>query len=529
MTLVFYRSAYFWGMVSLFGFLLATRRNADRKLDTNLFKAYMGMLLPLAGQVMLVLPLCPQPRFSLGGWHWWAGSLFLFIAAGWIISGLVFSSAWRRDRLQIPIRIGGPYEYIRNPVYLGLLLLAFGLAVGFRSLLGVVLMPVWFLGALFLTVVEEKRFHELLGPAYLEYKRTVPGRFLPRTLFRHEVVVLSYPFKNLVFRGGGVKGMAYVGVLEGLDQRGILDQIERVGGASVGAITAMLVSFRLSLAETLAFFDTMDFSRVTQQTAPFELRRWPAFLEREINELAGDVEGLRRLLRKYGWYSSEYVYEWVQHVIAVHCDGNRRATFVDFRQRGFRDLYMVATNISRGTAEVFSADTTPDVAVADAVRLSMSIPLYFEALQFDGQKFGQGDFYIDGGVLNNYPVQIFDQRRFAVDNPWFLGEVNWETLGCFLYNPGEFRRDLPIRNFRDYMSILFENMSRGQQFVAFENSRLDRRRTIKIDIHDVESTDFFIQPGDAKYQEMVEAGRQAAIDYLDQYVPPASLLEEEWL
>ena len=97
-----------------------------------------------------------------------------------------------------------------------------------------------------------------------------------------------------------------------------------------------------------------------------------------------DEECYERFLKNYGWYTSAYFYEWIGEVIAEKFEGNPRATFADFRERGFRDLYIVAANLSRHRAEVFSADDTPNVAVADAVRMSMSIPIFFEALRFDG-------------------------------------------------------------------------------------------------------------------------------------------------
>ena len=45
-----------------------------------------------------------------------------------------------------------------------------------------------------------------------------------------------YHFSNLVFEGGGVKGIAYAGALEELENKGILQNIRRVGGTSTGAI-----------------------------------------------------------------------------------------------------------------------------------------------------------------------------------------------------------------------------------------------------------------------------------------------------
>lgn len=51
---------------------------------------------------------------------------------------------------------------------------------------------------------------------------------------------MAYHFRNLVFEGGGVKGIAYVGAMEVLEEKGILKNITRVGGTSAGAINALL-------------------------------------------------------------------------------------------------------------------------------------------------------------------------------------------------------------------------------------------------------------------------------------------------
>jgi len=50
---------------------------------------------------------------------------------------------------------------------------------------------------------------------------------------------MAYHFKNLVFEGGSVKGIAYVGALRLLEEKGIMGGIRRVGGTSAGAINAV--------------------------------------------------------------------------------------------------------------------------------------------------------------------------------------------------------------------------------------------------------------------------------------------------
>lgn len=62
---------------------------------------------------------------------------------------------------------------------------------------------------------------------------------------------MAYPFRNLVLESGGVKGIAYVGALAILEEKGILPQITRVGETSAGAINAVLLGVGYTRAEML--------------------------------------------------------------------------------------------------------------------------------------------------------------------------------------------------------------------------------------------------------------------------------------
>jgi NTE family protein len=337
-------------------------------------------------------------------------------------------------------------------------------------------------------------------------------------------VLEIFPFKNLVLQGGGVRAFAYHGVLQVLDERGILSQIERVGGSSAGALTAMLLSFRLSAAETIKLFNSIDFQRVTTREANQRVTRTlrtPRAIEDQLERVRGNVDALNRLFRHYGWYTYDYPQEWLYKTIAAHCAGNPRVTFADFRECGFRDLYVVATNLTQHQTVVFCADNTPDVAVADAVVMSGLIPLFFEAVRFDGSQLGQGDFYADGGILDNYPIHVFDHLRFAEENSRFVYGVNWETLGCRLCAlPDCVRHRQSITNILGYVQNLFEVMIEAQQ-VIYANNPVDQLRSINIDDCCVSTTDFQIIPGEhPKYAQLVEAGRSATRDYLAHYRLP---------
>lgn len=76
--------------------------------------------------------------------------------------------------------------------------------------------------------------------------------------------------------------------------------------------------------------------------------------------------------------------------------------------KGFRDIYFIGTNISTGFAEVFSYERTPRICIADAVRISMSMPLFFAS-----KRSPRGDVYVDGGLIDNYPIKLFDRKEYV--------------------------------------------------------------------------------------------------------------------
>ncbi len=73
---------------------------------------------------------------------------------------------------------------------------------------------------------------------------------------------MTYQFKNLIFEGGGVKGIAYVGAIKLLEEKGIISNIVRVGGTSAGAINALLVGLGYTSAQTLNIMNKLNFKEL---------------------------------------------------------------------------------------------------------------------------------------------------------------------------------------------------------------------------------------------------------------------------
>src|SRR5215212_5115448 len=220
-----------------------------------------------------------------------------------------------------------------------------------------------------------------------------------------------YPYKNLVFEGGGVKGIAYGGALEVLEQSQITPQVEKVAGTSAGAITATMVALGYTASEFIEIMMNLDFGKL---------------------EDGSDIGGPIRLIERYGWFKGDYFLNLMQSYVGQKA-GDARATFGELKaQGGFKELYVFGTDLSKQAVQEFSHRATPDVAVADAVRISMSIPFFFESRGY------AGGVYCDGGVLNNYPISTFDAQYTAADPETGYTMLhrtpNAETLGFHLDN-----------------------------------------------------------------------------------------------
>jgi NTE family protein len=518
--LEFYRNPFFWAGVSLLGLLGAnTATNTHFGKKFPIFGQLSGFLFSL-GRIIMVLPVITQPRLLDLELFKYSGVILGIFSLIFIVPSLI-SQPLISPKSEMEFQTKGLYSFVRHPFYLGEVLFSLAFALFFRSIVGLAFIPIWWVALQLHILNEEESLEKEFGPFYLEYKKRVKGRIIPIPPFSKDAIIPTYPFKNLVFRGGGMKGTAYTGALEVLDQKGLLKQIKRVAGSSAGAITATLVSFNLSYPETLKLIESLDFKQVPQlrsSNRENEPEWLPKFLSKEIMKISGDFEAVQRLMTKYGWYSSEYFNNWIQNVIATYCEGNPDATFKDFQNLGHKDLFVVSANMSKLKVSVFSADTTPDFPVAQAVRMSMSIPLYFEVMRYDGENFGEGDYYVDGGLLMNYPLHIFDQPKFGENNLWFENGVNWETLGFYLYsNPEKISSNKKIENFRDFISHLYESYNISLQIAEIDNNPIDQRRSVKINTLGVSSTDFHLSKDDQKFINLVESGRQATKEYLENY------------
>ena len=260
---------------------------------------------------------------------------------------------------------------------------------------------------------------------------------------------------DLVFQGGGAKGMSFVGALREFSNAG--HTTGRLVGTSAGAITAMLTAAGYSADELFALC-----TRLVPDTAPdaqpgatmpvfagfMDTPAVASFTTQEIDEsetmlllkdahipefVAGPlVHDLLKhpLYREIfgfnecgGFYAGDVALAWIRSTL-VGKGMDPAIPWKDFHAHTGADLSVVTTNITSSEMVVLNHRTAPLCPVAESVRMSMSIPFVWREMVWQaawGDYRGRditGQIFVDGGVLSNFALGLlldtFDPEVIAM-------------------------------------------------------------------------------------------------------------------
>lgn len=277
--------------------------------------------------------------------------------------------------------------------------------------------------------------------------------------------------ENLVFKGGGVLGITYAGAIEALNEKKLLDNVKRVAGTSAGSIVATLLSLRYSAAEIKTLVNATPFKDFEDHWNPL------------------------RIVTEYGLYAGDYFLSWMKKVIKDKT-GNENITFAEMSAAGFRDLKVFASDLNTMSIREFSNETTPGVIVAESIRASMSIPLFFKAWKFPNDN-PNDHIYVDGGVLYNYPITAFDNYN--------------DTLGFFIKFEEE-QSDLKYDEIIKYVKTLFNTLLSAQDIDFYENEE-EEKITVTISNLGISATDFEIT--EQQKEQLFNEGKKATLKYIE--------------
>lgn len=304
---------------------------------------------------------------------------------------------------------------------------------------------------------------------------------------------------NLVFEGGGVKGIAYGGALTRLEELGHLGDIKRVAGTSAGAITATLMAVG---------YDSQEISDIISQT--------------NFNDFADDDPGffkdIYRLITNYGWHKGDKFKDWISDLIEQKL-GKSDLRFSELNSLAnvdgkLKDLYVVGSNLSTQKPEVFSHETTPGMKIKEAVRISMSIPFYFQAV-INPMK----EVLVDGAVIRNYPINLFDHPRYLSNDEAIQSQdyiFNHETLGFRLDDKDDLEKAVSSQEITDIRSFALAIVSFMQTAASRTHIKLeDWNRTVCIDTTGVGVTEFDLPKN--KIDQLLKSGSSGVDIFMKWY------------
>jgi len=252
-------------------------------------------------------------------------------------------------------------------------------------------------------------------------------------------------------KGGGIRGIAYAGAINVLENKQLLQHFEKVAGTSVGAITATMICMGYTARQIENVMYNLDLATFNDGQGSF-------------------IGGQQRFRKRYGWYKGKRLEQWIGDMIKQQT-GNENLTFGELHKLTkenpkYKDLYVLVTNLSKQKLIVFSWESYPDVVVKEAVRASVSIPLYYTAMFIDTtgkisskqSKTDNEDILIDGGLLANYPIEVFNTHEDSVNHV-----INAYTLGLKLERPEQINyaatqegiAPFQIRSLPNYIGALY--------------------------------------------------------------------------
>jgi len=243
---------------------------------------------------------------------------------------------------------------------------------------------------------------------------------------------------DLVFAGGGAKGIVHSGAVQALLDEG--HEFRRLVGTSAGAITAVLLAAGFSTQEVTDVFteklpdgssrlgtlkdapetftdDIVDNSMLYSLIQDVEPSFIPKheqnkFMHKVIHAFlkSASFRELFSFIEFGGAYGGNTFFVWIQELLAKK--SLEKATFAEFYEATGTHLTAVATDIDNSSRLVLNHITTPNLPVAWATRMSMSIPLVWQEVLWQ-KEWGfykevdiTGHTIVDGGVVSNLPLDL---------------------------------------------------------------------------------------------------------------------------
>lgn len=288
-----------------------------------------------------------------------------------------------------------------------------------------------------------------------------------------------------VFSGGGIKGFALIGAYQAIEQRGY--KFERLAGTSAGSILSAFIAAGYTSEEILTMMEDVNLKKlldVRPSIFPFKFMKWIAIYWR------------------LGLYKGTNLELWLEKKLSE----KGVTTFGDLKKGALR---VIASDLTNGRMIVIPDDLPKygikpeSFSVARAVRMSCSLPYFFEPVKLTSST--GVSVVVDGGVLSNFPIWLFQQKDSK--------QKKRPVLGVKLSPKDEERPKNRIGNAFEMYEALFETMKDAHD--ARHISSRHEKSIIFIPVENIITTEFKLI--EQKKLALIELGRERADSFLDNW------------
>ena len=277
-----------------------------------------------------------------------------------------------------------------------------------------------------------------------------------------------------LFGGGAIRGAAYAGAVKALEELCITP--DNVGGSSVGSIVAALMAVGYNAEEMKEIFLDVNFD-----------------LFRDFQFGLGP---------KFALSKGEVFLEWIRDLIEQKFYGtdydkgkNKAVTFRDLK----KNLYIITTDLSNFECKEFSKFETPDYEIAQAVRISSSMPGLMCPIEYENSML------VDGDLQKSWPMWKLSPN---------LCPKNERILELRLEGDFEGTDFNPI----EYLNAVYSCMTAmGTSFITEIYGNCDKYDYLTINTGDVNIIDF--NQSQEKRLHLSQLGYEQTMHYFKEILP----------
>jgi NTE family protein len=250
--------------------------------------------------------------------------------------------------------------------------------------------------------------------------------------------------ENIVFSGGSIRGLCFIGTIRYLQELNIIDNIKNYAGSSIGAIVSFLLILGYTHDDLYNLFMCINldkFSNIKSENI------FSFFDNYGIDNGDKMVKTLRVFLKK-----------------KLKCDD---ITFEDFYEKTQKNITITGSCLNNMKVEYFNKKTYPNMSVITALRISISMPILYTPVIFNEK------YYVDGALTENYAIDLFENN-------------NKKTIGFVLTSNEIFNNTIDSVE-KYFMSIIWTSTAHQLK------NKIEKYKDITIEINcNIDSLDFTI-------------------------------------